>query len=583
MEKKVKKFFWAACLVLSFFIFNAAAAQAATLYFSPSSGSHAVGGILSTSVFVNTQEQAINNSDAVIHFPANLLEVVSVSKSGSIFSLWVGEPAFSNNAGTISFNGGLPTPGYTGSAGKIISIVFRLKEAGSASLICSSAAVRANDGFGTDVLKGCGQAQFTLHAQEQPAPPPSAPVTGTPAAPVVTSSTHPDPNRWYNSNDPKFAWTLPGGITGVNVLMDRDPARDPGTRSDGRFSSFSYDDVGDGMWYFHIKLQNANGWGPASHFRFNIDTVAPEGLTVSLDVEAPTTNPSPGLQLMATDNVSGVAYYEVAIDGGESIRVAAGEFTDGKFWPLPKVTAGEHTLVVRAVDQAGNASAPVTRTYTTLALQPPLIEKYPEFLTQGEAMELKGSTYPDANVTLELKSDFGFSDLQEVKSDAGGRFALTWPRRIRNGEYTLRARVTDQLGTQSDWSAGVSISVSSPAVFRIGNFVITYFALFLILLALLAVLVFLLWLEKRECHEKNLRLLKEIREVEQTVHSAFNKLREDMHRQLKLIEKAKTVRQLTQEEEAIAQRLKKDIDLAQKMIGKEVADVRKVASEPEKE
>ena len=121
-------------------------ASAATLYFSPSSGNFSVGNILTTSVLVNTQSQAINNSDAVINFPASLLEVVSVSKSGSVFSLWVEEPAFSNSAGTITFNGGLPTPGFNGTAGKIVNIVFRVKSAGSASLIFSSAAVRANDG-----------------------------------------------------------------------------------------------------------------------------------------------------------------------------------------------------------------------------------------------------------------------------------------------------------------------------------------------------------------------------------------------------------------------------------------------------
>lgn len=578
LAKKVKKILLVAGLVLASFVFKSDAAQAATLFFSPSSGNHAVGDILSTGIFVNTQEESINNSDAVINFPTDLLEVVSVSKSGSIFSLWVGEPAFSNSAGTISFNGGLPTPGFKGSAGKIIGVVFRLKEAGSASLVCSSAAVRANDGYGTDVLQACGQARFTLVTQEKTVPqPPAPPSIGTPAATAVTSFTHPDPARWYNNNDPKFTWVLPSGITGVNVLTDRDPTHDPGTRSDGKFSTYGYNDVDEGSWYFHIRLQNSAGWGAITHFRFNVDTAPPSQPTITLENETATTNPRPTVALNAVDSVSGVAYYEVAIDGNESIRVAASEFSDGKFWPLPTVKPGEHTLVVRAVDQAGNMSIPATATYSTLALEPPRIEKYTGFLTQGEAMEIGGSTYPNANVTLELRSDFGLTDLQQTQSDARGRFALSWPHRLRSGEYTLRAYVTDQLATQSEWSAGVSISVSAPAAFRLGKFVITYFAIFLILVGLLALLAFLLWLEKRRYHGENQRLLKEIREVEQTVHSTFDKLRENMRRQLKLIEKAKTVRQLTLEEEAIALRLKKDMDIAEKMIGREVEDVREVA------
>ena len=72
--------------------------------------------------------------------------------------------------------------------------------------------------------------------------------------------------------------------------------------------------------------------------------------------------------------------------------------------------------------------------------------------------------------------------------------------------------------------------------------------------------------------------MKEIREVEQVLHAAFDKLREDMLKQLKLIEKAKSMRQLTKEEESIARRLKKDMDIAERMIEKEVDDVRRAAS-----
>ena len=144
------------------FLFGCNSAYAASLYFSPSSGNQTAGNILNVNVLVNTQGKVINNADAVIRFPANILEAVSISKTGSIFSLWVEEPSFSNSAGTISLNGGLPTPGFTGSAGKMVSIAFRVKTAGSASLAFTSGAVRANDGFGTDILSSLGTATFTI-------------------------------------------------------------------------------------------------------------------------------------------------------------------------------------------------------------------------------------------------------------------------------------------------------------------------------------------------------------------------------------------------------------------------------------
>src|SRR3989344_6662876 len=106
LNKSILTFF-----IIASYFYAAQIAQAATIFFSTSSGDYTIGNILNASVIVNTQGKAVNNADAVINFPTDLLEVVSISKSGSIFTLWVEEPAFSNSAGAITFNGGLPTPG----------------------------------------------------------------------------------------------------------------------------------------------------------------------------------------------------------------------------------------------------------------------------------------------------------------------------------------------------------------------------------------------------------------------------------------------------------------------------------------
>lgn len=154
-------------LFFSFFIFGANVTNAATLYLSPSSGNYSVGNILTANVLINTEGVPVNNAEAVINFPNNLLEIVSISKSNSVFSLWVEDPTFSNSAGTLTFNGGMPTPGFSGSSGKIISIVFRAKKTGLASVIFSSEAVRANDGLGTNVFKNSSNAQYNLISTEK--------------------------------------------------------------------------------------------------------------------------------------------------------------------------------------------------------------------------------------------------------------------------------------------------------------------------------------------------------------------------------------------------------------------------------
>lgn len=378
--QNIKKWVVGVVSVLFFLGARAATAEAATVYFSPSSGSYTVGSVINTGIYVNTQDVAVNNADVVLDFPTDTLEVISVSKSGSIFSLWVEEPAFSNSSGTIRFNGGVPTPGYTGAGGKLVGISFRVKAAGTATVVCSSAAVRANDGLGTDVLNGCGQAVFTLTAGDKPPPPPTtptppptppAPSTSVPSAPVITSSTHPDPARWYSNNDPVFSWALPSGITGVNVLADREPTTDPGTRSDGRLSTYSYDDVEDGIWYFHVKLQNANGWSATRHFQFNVDTTSPTLPAVRMIQEPTVEDPTGSIVFESQDSFSGIAAFVVTVDGVASERINPTTVTTEQPYRLPALTAGTHSLSVVAYDQAGNVSQARTLTYA-VPMAPPV-------------------------------------------------------------------------------------------------------------------------------------------------------------------------------------------------------------------
>jgi len=115
----------------------------------------------------NTKGAYINNIEGVLSFPKDLLTALSVSSSGSIFSMWVEQPKFSNIDGTVFFNGGVPTPGYTGTRGKIMSVVFKAKKAGVAKLSFSSANIYANDGMGTDITSSRSGLNITITVPEE--------------------------------------------------------------------------------------------------------------------------------------------------------------------------------------------------------------------------------------------------------------------------------------------------------------------------------------------------------------------------------------------------------------------------------
>ncbi|MBU4579610.1 cohesin domain-containing protein, partial [Patescibacteria group bacterium] len=256
-------------LIFVFFSVSGAsnAAHAASLYFSPSSGSHAVGSTFSVSVLTSSANQAMNAVSGVISFPANKLEIVSLSKSGSIISLWVQEPSFSNVTGTINFEGIVLNPGFIGASGKIITINFKAKAAGSAALSFSSGSILANDGKGTNILEGLGSASFsiTASASSSGAPPaeknisPSVlPNSKVPSLPEIHSSTHPSQEKWYQNSNPEFSWKITPDILGVSLYLNDRPASNPGPASDGIFGVKTYENLADGVWYLHLKLKKGH-------------------------------------------------------------------------------------------------------------------------------------------------------------------------------------------------------------------------------------------------------------------------------------------------------------------------------------
>ena len=90
--------------VFIFVVISGLAAQAASLYFSPSSGTYQTGRNFTVSIKVSSPT-SMNAASGVISFPTDKLEVLSVSKTGSVFNLWVTEPSFSNigSNGNIRF------------------------------------------------------------------------------------------------------------------------------------------------------------------------------------------------------------------------------------------------------------------------------------------------------------------------------------------------------------------------------------------------------------------------------------------------------------------------------------------------
>lgn len=345
-----------------FYFLNPFAAEAASLYFSPSSGSYEVGRNFSVSIFVSSLDQAMNAVSGTATFETDKLEAVSVSKAGSIINLWVQEPSFSNAAGIVNLEGIVLNPGYTGSAGKILNVSFKPKAEGTTSLSFSSGSVLANDGLGTNILSNLGSAQFNLKIGKSPILSESVKEEEVllPQIPKVYSSTHPDQEKWYNNNRPKFAWDLTPDITAIRVLYDKNADSRPNVVYQPAISEKQIEEeVKDGIYYFHIQFRNRAGWGPIAHFKFQIDTVPPEEVLISFKDGRETKESRPLILISFKDALSGTAdYSELRIGNGDwfsSDYETGAEFAS---WPhlvrLPFQNPGKYPISVKVFDKAGN-------------------------------------------------------------------------------------------------------------------------------------------------------------------------------------------------------------------------------------
>jgi hypothetical protein len=130
------------------FLLNTNTILAASISFS-SGSSYRVGDIISAKIIVNS-DIPINAVSAHISYPVDKLAISSISKSGSIISLWAKEPSFSNVNGTAILEG-IILNGYSGNYGNIVTVNFRTKQEGQAPLDFIKVSILANDGNGTEI------------------------------------------------------------------------------------------------------------------------------------------------------------------------------------------------------------------------------------------------------------------------------------------------------------------------------------------------------------------------------------------------------------------------------------------------
>lgn len=154
------KFFLPVIIYFGFF----ANVNAASLNLSPNTGNYTVGDTVTIRMTVSSNS-SINAISANIKYPKDILSLSSVSKSGTVISLWAQEPDF-RTPGTVTFEG-VMLSGYTGNSGTVVTLVFKTKAVGIAEIKFSSASVLANDGEGTNILNNFSSSAITVNNKNE--------------------------------------------------------------------------------------------------------------------------------------------------------------------------------------------------------------------------------------------------------------------------------------------------------------------------------------------------------------------------------------------------------------------------------
>ena len=263
-----------------------------------------------------------------------------------------------------------------------------------------------------------------------------------PPAPEISSPE--DSTAWRNDPAPfSVSWSLPEGVTDVATALNQMVAYDP-TASEGAISSKTFQISEDGVWYLHVRLKNAAGWGATAHVRLALDTVPPAPFELKVSPALITDVPTPTVSYESSDDLSGLWGYEIRVDDGEAFQTAERSYAFGALSP------GRHVLRVDAVDHAGNR-ATASEEITLLPIASPTLSPIFGGIYAGEGgFETGGIAERGTRLTVELRRQSGelIGTALAVPNESG-IWNAKFDQKLVEGSYGVSVTAMDFRGAQS--------------------------------------------------------------------------------------------------------------------------------------
>jgi len=289
--------------------------------------------------------------------------------------------------------------------------------------------------------------------------------------PPTVNITSPTDGQWSNIENITIIWTGDDATSGIDYFEIRcyNLSWDSGWINVGTDTSYTFTNLADGQYTAEVRVYDNAGNVGVDSVNFGVDTVSPTvsissptdgGYVQSSDVE---------VQWTGSDNPSGIDHYEVKLDTGSWIDV--GTQTQYTF---TGVSDGQHTVYVKAVDDAGNiATDSVTFTVDST---PPNVT----IISPSDGELLNSQTF---NVNWNATDNLGLSSYRILANStevASGTLTGTSVSRVdtitvwEDAYYIITVEVTDGAGNVGSDSVGVYVNSEAPVVTITGPFNGTY-------------------------------------------------------------------------------------------------------------
>jgi hypothetical protein len=258
-----------------------------------------------------------------------------------------------------------------------------------------------------------------------------------------------NPSTWTSDDQPEIIFYTTDDISGIDyydVNID-------GSNFTTQDSPYELPPQTDGTHLVIIRAYDMAGNYQEGLVEVYIDTTAPNDFFPSADPSGWTSDDRPLITFYATDNLSGIDYYEIDVDNsGFSIQESPYE--------LPAQTDGSHTITVRAFDLAGNYRDSKVTIYID-TLQPhefsPIVD--PANWTSNDQPEISFYT---TDVTSGI-------DHYDIKVDDGEFLTVESPYILTeqtDGIHIVTIRAYDLAGNYRDGTVKVYIDTTPPNEFK---------------------------------------------------------------------------------------------------------------------